>query len=132
MESPDGKLRNVLPPRPGLFDSLLTEPGPPPIITPKGILVLYNGCNGRNGDPHLLPKAYSGGEALFDLNDPTKLIARSDDYFITPTEWYETQAQFVPVCFIDGMIRYRGKWWLYYDGGDKRVCLATCDAPGFK
>ena len=95
--------------------------------------MLYNGVQRQKRGPAPAAESpHSGGEALFDLNDPTKLIARSDDYFITPTEWYETQAQFVPVCFIDGMIRYRGKWWLYYDGGDKRVCLATCDAPGFK
>lgn len=133
VETHDGKIENVLPARQGFFDAGLTEPGPPPIITPKGILVLYNGMNRKaTGNPNLPEKAYSGGQALFDLHDPTKLIARSDDYFITPTEPYELHAQFVPVCFIDGMIRFRGKWWLYYDGGDKVVCLATCDAPGLE
>ena len=130
----NGKLIRVLPPRHGKFDCTLTEPGPPPIVTPKGILVLYHGENNqKNGDPTLPQKSYSGGQALFDLKDPTKLIARSDSYFITPRFPYElNNAIGAPVCFMEGLVRFEGKWLLYYEGGDHTGCMASCVQPNFE
>lgn len=43
------ELAMVIKPRPGYFDSDLTECGPPAVVTDRGILVLYNGKN-RGGD----------------------------------------------------------------------------------
>ncbi len=129
-----GGLLRVLPTRKGMFDTKLTEPGPPPIMTPKGILVLYHGDNDqKNGDPNLSQDAYSGGQALFDLNDPTKLIARSDRYFLTPRFPYElNNAIGAPVCFMEGLVRFKGKWLLYYEGGDHTGCMASCAQPSFE
>jgi hypothetical protein len=45
----------------------VVEPGPPPIITPKGIFLVYNGA-----DDQLV---YSTGWVLFDKKDPTKVLA---------------------------------------------------------
>ena len=54
--------KTVLPPRAGFFDSDLTEPGRPPILTPKGILVLYNGKNSKKkGNSELLNGALREG-----------------------------------------------------------------------
>src|SRR5438046_9546303 len=60
----------VLPRRPGMFDSRVVEPGPPPILTEQGIVLIYNGA-----DDNL---AYRVGAAVFDRNDPVKLLSRSD------------------------------------------------------
>src|SRR5205823_221098 len=50
----DGRLVKVLSPRPGYFDSWLVEAGPPAILTPSGIVVLYNaGNSGTHGDPRI-------------------------------------------------------------------------------
>ena len=129
-----GKLIDVLQPRRGKFDSRLTEPGPPPIITPKGILVIYHGENDRRtGDRNLPTNAHSGGQALFDLKDPTKLIARCDSYFITSRMPYELQSAIgAPVCFMEGLVRFKGKWLLYYEAGDHVGAMASCDQPGFE
>src|SRR6202012_3535115 len=35
----------VLPKRPGRFDSRVVEPGPPPVMTKDGILLIYNGAD---------------------------------------------------------------------------------------
>ena len=35
----------VLPRRPGKFDSRVVEPGPPPTLTPQGIVLFYNGAD---------------------------------------------------------------------------------------
>ena len=37
----------VLPRRAGRFDSRVVEPGPPPILTPEGIVLIYNGADDR-------------------------------------------------------------------------------------
>ncbi len=37
----------VLPVRAGMFDSRVAEPGPPPMVTPKGIVLVYNGADDK-------------------------------------------------------------------------------------
>ena len=59
----------VLPRRPGHFDSRVVEPGPPPILTPHGIVLIYNGA-----DDNLV---YRTAVAMFDRNDPRKVLYRS-------------------------------------------------------
>ena len=132
-----GGLVKVLPPRGGggKFDCNLIEPGPPPIVTPKGILVIYHGGENdlKKGDPNLPKRSYSGGQALFDLNDPTKMIARCDNYFLTPRMAYELNSSVgAPVCFMEGLVRFQGKWLLYYEAGDHVGAMASCDKPGFE
>ena len=103
----------VLPRRPGAFDSRVMEPGPPPILTDKGILLLYNGA-----DDSLV---YSTGWALFDKGDPTKLLARTEQPFLKPeTEW-QRQGQVPNVVFTEGMVQNGKQWWIYYGGADKYV-----------
>lgn len=133
----NGGLVSVLPSRSGggKFDCNLIEPGPPPIVTPKGILVIYHGGENdpQKGDPNLPKRAYSGGQALFDLKDPTKMIARCDNYFLTPRMPYELNSSAgAPVCFMEGLVRFKGKWLLYYEAGDYVGCMASCDQPGFE
>jgi predicted GH43/DUF377 family glycosyl hydrolase len=133
----DGRLTRVLPPRAGggKFDCGLIEPGPPPIVTPKGILVIYHGGENdpKRGDPNLPKRDYSGGQALFDLNDPTKMIARCDNYFLTPRMPYELNSSVgAPVCFMEGLVRFKGKWLLYYEAGDHVGAMASCDQSGFE
>ena len=90
----DGKLVKVLSPRPGYFDSWLVEAGPPAIMTERGILLMYNaGNSGAYGDAALPARVYTGGQALYDARNPLKLIARSDQPFIKPTEQYERAGQ---------------------------------------
>jgi predicted GH43/DUF377 family glycosyl hydrolase len=86
----------VLPRRPDAFDSRVMEPGPPPIVTPAGILLLYNGA-----DAHLI---YRTGWALFDLHDPTRLIARSDAPFFQPELPWEKSGQVPNVVFLEGLV----------------------------
>ena len=37
-----------------------------------------------------------------------------------------------PVCFMEGLVRFKGKWLLYYEAGDHVGAMATCDKPGFE
>ena len=122
----NGNIKSVLKPRPGYFDSRLVESGPYALLTERGILLLYNGMNlDSGGDPEIASGAYCSGQALFDLNDPTKLINRLENNFLLPDQPYEIQGQVNQVCFIEGLVPYKNKWFLYYGTADSKIGVAT-------
>jgi predicted GH43/DUF377 family glycosyl hydrolase len=127
LADPDGKLLKVLSPRAGYFDSWLVEAGPPAILTEKGIVVLYNAGNSAQfGTPALPARVYTGGQALFDRRNPIKLLARSDEPFIRPSEPYERTGQYAEgTTFVEGLVHFRGRWLLYYGMADSRVGVAV-------
>jgi beta-1,2-mannosidase len=110
----------VLESRLGMFDSQVVEPGPPPILTPEGIFLIYNGADDR--------KVYSTGWVLFDKNDPTKVIARAATPIFSPEENWEKVGQVPNVVFVEGLVRQSGRWLFYYGGADKYVGVASAPA----
>jgi predicted GH43/DUF377 family glycosyl hydrolase len=131
LEDREGRALKVLSPRPGYFDSWLVEGGPPALVTRNGIVVLYNAGNSEDGgDRSLPPRAYSSGQALFDARNPSKLIGRSTAPFIRPTEPYERTGQYAAgTTFVEALVPFRGRWFLYYGTADSRVGVAVWD-PG--
>ncbi|MDZ7632207.1 MAG: glycoside hydrolase family 130 protein [Gemmatimonadaceae bacterium] len=127
LEDADGNALRVLSPRAGYFDSWLVEAGPPAILTDRGIVMLYNAGNlGSHGDPSMPARIYTGGQALFDATNPIKLLDRSDTPFIRPTEDYEKTGQYVEgTTFVEGLVPFRGQWFLYYGTADSRVGVAV-------
>lgn len=116
----------VLQPRPGYFDSRLVEPGPYAILQNAGIVLIYNGSNAANYQDTTLPKfTYSGGQALFDKNNPFKLIARTDTNFIRPDKAYEKKGEVNEVCFVEGLVKFKNQLFLYYGTADSRIAVAT-------
>jgi len=109
----------VLPVRAGKFDSRVAEPGPPPILTPKGIVLIYNGANDK--------LVYRTGVAVFDSNDPGKLISRTDAPIFTPEKQWERIGQVPNVVFVEGMLRRGDRYLFYYGGADTYVGVA--EAP---
>jgi predicted GH43/DUF377 family glycosyl hydrolase len=122
-------LRVIMPTRPGQFDSDLVEPGPPAILTSNGILLIYNSKNSAAGDPTLPVGAYTPGQALFALDDPSRLIARSTAPFLRPDRPYELRGQMNSVCFVEGLVFFHGRWLLYYGTADSLIAVASCAAP---
>lgn len=110
----------ILASRPGSFDSQVVEPGPAPIITPQGIFLIYNGADDK--------LVYSTGWVLFDKNDPTKVLARSDEPIFAPEKEWEKVGQVPNVVFVEGMVRDGNRWLFYYGGADKNVGVATAPA----
>ena len=129
--NPDSTLLDPLPTRPGRFDSRLSEPGPPALLTEAGILVLYNGQNELTDSLRYMdagPGAYSGGQALFSAADPTQLLDRMDEPFIQPSLPHELTGQYASgTTFIEGLVYFRGKWYLYYGTADSMVGVAVRD-----
>ena len=106
----------VLPKRPGMFDSRVVEPGPPPILTPEGILLIYNGADDK--------LVYRTGIAVFDRKDPSKLLSRTDTPVFAPEKEWEKVGQVPNVIFVEGLAKTESHYLLYYGAADKYVGVA--------
>jgi predicted GH43/DUF377 family glycosyl hydrolase len=116
----------VLHPRMGYFDSRLVEPGPFALLQENGILLIYNGSNALNyNDPKLPEYTYAAGQALFDKENPYKLIDRLETNFIHPDKPYEKSGEVNEVCFVEGLVYFKNKWFLYYGTADSKIAVAV-------
>lgn len=115
--------------RAGKWDSDLVECGPPAVITPAGIVLVFNGKNaGQGGDPALRPGTYSAGQALFSAQNPVRLLDRRDGCFLTPEKPYETTGQYAAgTVFTEGLVHFNHRWCLYYGTADSHVALARTE-----
>lgn len=106
----------VLISRPGFFDSQVVEPGPAPVITSDGILLIYNGADDK--------LVYSTGWVMFDRSDPTKVLARAAAPIFSPERKWEKVGQVPNVVFVEGLVHEGNRWLFYYGGADKNVGVA--------
>lgn len=126
VETIDGKLRIVFGPRKGKFDSDLVEPGPPAMLTDTGIVLIYNSRNvPAKGDTGLAEGTYAASQILLDRNDPVNVLQRMNTYFMKPDKPYEISGQVNHVCFLEGLVNYKNKWFLYYGTADSKIAVAV-------
>ena len=125
------------------WENRLIEPGPAPIKTRDGRWILiYNGMTtGRIGYPQ---NQYSVGQMLIDpsgsfrpnitvaegeyqpaLRDAP--IARIQNPMIVPTGQQEQEGQVDQVVFAEGLVQFKGKWFLYFGQADSSLGVATAD-----
>jgi predicted GH43/DUF377 family glycosyl hydrolase len=127
-----GGLLAVARPRPGFFDSHLTECGPPAIWLAEGVVLLYNGKNAEDdtADPQLPRGLYSVGKMVFDPDNLERVVSRSDKPFLQPTLPHEVTGQYqAGTTFAEGLIYFQNRWFLYYGTADSFVGVAVADAP---
>ena len=110
----------VLPRRPKQFDSRVVEPGPPPILTSEGIVLVYNGA-----DDELI---YRTAIAVFDRKDPRKVLYRSKYPVFIPEKQWEKIGQVPNVVFVTGMVRQGKRYLFYYGAADKYVGVGEIPA----
>jgi predicted GH43/DUF377 family glycosyl hydrolase len=123
-------LRPLASPRRGRFDSGLTEPGPPAILTEAGIVLIYNGANHpTRGDPGSPAHAYQPGQLLLDDADPTAVIGRLQQPFLR-IDPAEAGGQVGNVCFAEGLVAWKGEWLLYVGLADSRLGVAAAPMAG--
>lgn len=125
VENKEGKIVSVFGPRKGMFDSDLVEPGPAAMLTEKGIVLIYNSRNAAtNSDTTLAKHIYTVSQILMDKNDPAKVVDRMNTYFMKPEKDYEITGQVNHVCFAEGLVNYKNKWFLYYGTADSKIAVA--------
>jgi len=103
--------------REGKFDSKRLGAGAAPIKTEKGWLEIYHGATAEN--------RYCLGAILLDLEDPSKVIARSEQPIMEPKETYELTGFFGEVIFTNGHLVKGDEIKMYYGAADEVVGLAT-------
>ena len=111
--------RIIMKPREGLWDCKKIGAGAPPIKTDIGWLLFYHGVNEN--------RIYRLGVVLFDLDDPSKLIARQEEAILEPTESWELDGDVPNVVFTCGAIEKDGAYYVYYGGADTVIGVATVD-----
>ena len=104
------------------WDSLRIGIGPPLLKTEHGWLLIYHGVKET-----VAGALYRVGLALLDLDDPTRVLARCDEWILGPREDYERSGDVPNALFPCGVIHDEasGQLRLYYGAGDTSVCLAT-------
>jgi beta-1,2-mannosidase len=112
----------ALPVRPGRFDSRVAEPGPAPIVTPNGIVLIYNGADAK--------LVYRTGIAIFDRSDPRKLLWRSDEPVFFPEKDWEKIGQVPNVVFVEGMLQQGNRYLFYYGAADTNLGVAEAPTRG--
>ena len=128
-ESPDmiywGKHRHVMGKSPEWWESVKIGGGAAPIETNEGWLLFYHGVTGTcNG------YVYSIGGAILDIDNPSVVKYRCENFLLTPEEWYEERG-FVPnVTFPCATIHdaATGRIAIYYGAADSYVGLAFTTA----
>lgn len=95
---------------------------PPPLQTDDGWLILYHGVRHTASG-----SIYRLGLALLDLEDPTRVLRRADDWIFGPKEHYEREGDVDDVVFPCGWIldEDTGAVRIYYGAADTCMCLAT-------
>ncbi len=120
-ESPDrihwGKHVCIATTREGKWDSARVGAGAAPIRTSEGWLEIYHGANAEN--------RYCLGALLLDINDPTKVIARSEEPIMEPIADYEKTGFFGNVVFTNGQYLIDDDTIrIFYGASDEVICSA--------
>jgi beta-1,4-mannooligosaccharide/beta-1,4-mannosyl-N-acetylglucosamine phosphorylase len=122
--SPDlihwGRHRHVMSTR-GSWQSTKIGAGPIPIETAEGWLLIYHGvltsCNGF---------VYSYGAALLDIDQPWKVLYRTEPYLMSPQMPYECVGDVPNVVFPCAALTdaATGRLAVYYGAADTVTCIA--------
>ena len=99
------------------WESYKIGPGPAPIKTERGWLLIYHGVD--------RDRVYRAGAALLDLEEPWKVIARTKDPILEPEADYEVKGDVPNVVFPEGAVVIAGKLFIFYGGADRVCCAAT-------
>jgi predicted GH43/DUF377 family glycosyl hydrolase len=93
---------------------------PPPLRTAEGWLLLYHGVRSTASG-----SIYRLGLALLDLDNPARVLARSDEWVFEPGLDYERFGDVDKVVFPCGWVEQDGHVRIYYGAADSTVALAT-------
>ncbi len=94
--------------------------GTPPIETPEGWLLIFHGAeNTAQG------WVYQVGLALLDLEDPTKVLARTKMPVFSPETSYEQGGVKPGIVFPTGLLRQGDDLRMYYGAADVGIALAS-------
>ena len=104
----------------GWWDAYKIGLSPQPIRVSDGWLIMYHGV--RQTSAKL---SYRLGLALLDLEDPRKVLHRSEGYVFGPVEPYERSGDVNDVVFPCGWVVVDDELRIYYGAADTSVSMAS-------
>jgi predicted GH43/DUF377 family glycosyl hydrolase len=109
------------------FDSVLVEPGAPPLLTEEGILLIYNAAQFIHapGTKEHGKVFYSAGQVLFSRENPAQVVKRTEIPFFEPEAEDERSGQVDYVVFVEGLVQREDTWYLYYGMADSKIGVAV-------
>jgi len=107
-------------PRPGHWDSAKIGIAGPPMRTEKGWLLVYHGVSEDD-------KNYRLGYLVMDINDPFRVIFRSEYPILEPIEKWEKEGIVNHVVFSCGSVIKDDKLHVYYGGADRVIGVASIE-----
>jgi len=112
----------VMTPRGGFWDYHRIGGAAPPIATEHGWLVLYYGVRELPGGP-----LFRLGAAFLDLEEPTRVLGRSNIPILAPREQYERIGDVGNLVFSCGAVPSDdgSELEIYYGAADSCICLGT-------
>ena len=90
----------------------------PPIRTKDGWLLIYHGVSSAD-------QYYRVGMVMLDLENPSKILARTKDFVMEPEFDYERNGLWTGCVFPTGIVEKDGLLYIYYGCADTFVAVAT-------
>lgn len=107
------------------WDSHVRGPGPPPIKTKLGWLLLYHAMDYRDYNK------YKVGAMILDYENPTRVLYRSRSPVMEPDRHYENEGYKAGVVYAGGAVVKDNELLIYYGGADKYSCVAKTNLDHF-
>lgn len=109
----------------GAWDTWIRGAGPPPLKTKDGWLLFYHAMDMND------PDRYKLGVMLLDLDDPTRVLYRSQTPILEPDLPYENDGFKSGVVYACGAVIVDDTLFVYYGAGDAVTCVAMADITTF-
>ncbi len=123
--SPDlvhwGDAKPLIAPAPYHWDEMKIGPGPPPLLTDRGWLVIYHGVFET-----MAGAVYRLGVALLERDDPSRVLGVADDWILQPEDPWEVRGYVPNVVFSCGAVpEADGSVKIYWGGADSVMCVGS-------
>ena len=114
----------LIPVRSGWWDCHRVGLGTQPLETEAGWLIIYHGVRVTPAG-----QVYRVGLALLDLDNPRRVVRRTDEWVFSPSMSYEFSGDVSGVVFPTGavVVKKTNELRLYYGAADSSICVAVAD-----
>jgi beta-1,2-mannobiose phosphorylase / 1,2-beta-oligomannan phosphorylase len=112
------------------FEELKIGAGPPPVRVEEGWLLIHHGVTGfipAGWDPKAQRVEYAAGAMLLDVDDPTKVLARTSTPILEPETDDERNGTVSNVVFPTAIEQVDGTTYVFYGMADAKIGVARLD-----
>jgi len=112
------------------YEELKIGAGPPPLRVDEGWLLVHHGVTGEapeGWDPSTQKVEYAAGAMLLDPDDPSRVLARTDEPILEPETDEERDGTVPNVVFPTAIEEVDGTRFVFYGMADSRIGVARLE-----